>query len=92
MENTGWWLPLEKRKGNGSSEGYMKVSRCLCKALVLKINQIWKLLRIDREFPGNPVVRIPHSHCQGPGFNPGQRTKIPQVVWCSQGEKKGKNW
>ena len=23
-----------------------------------------------REFPGGPVVRTPHFHCQGPGFSP----------------------
>ena len=23
-----------------------------------------------REFPGGPVVRTPHFHCQGPGFDP----------------------
>ena len=22
------------------------------------------------EFPERPMVRTPHSHCQGPGFNP----------------------
>ena len=22
------------------------------------------------EFPGGPVVRTPHFHCRGPGFNP----------------------
>ena len=34
------------------------------------------------------MVRVPHSHCQGSGFNTGQRTKIPQVVRRGQGEKK----
>ena len=39
------------------------------------------------EFPGGPVVRTPSFHCQGPGFNPGQGTKIPQATWHSQKEK-----
>jgi len=24
----------------------------------------------DRHFPGGPTVKIPHSQCRGPGFNP----------------------
>ena len=35
-----------------------------------------KLKPQSREFPGSPVVRTAHFHCQGPRFNPGQRTKI----------------
>ena len=38
------------------------------------------------ESPGGPVVRTPHFHCRGPGFNPG--TEIPQAAWWSQKKKK----
>ena len=32
------------------------------------------------EFPGSPVVRTPHFHCQGAGSILGQGTKIPQAA------------
>ena len=32
------------------------------------------------EFPGSPVVRTPRrSHCQGPGFDPDRRSRIPRA-------------
>ena len=39
------------------------------------------------EFPGGPVVRTCHFHCQGPGFNPSRGTKIPQATRCVQKNK-----
>ena len=39
------------------------------------------------KFPGSPVVRTSHFHCQGPGFNLGQGTKIPQAARCDQNKK-----
>ena len=30
-----------------------------------------------QEFPGNPVVRTPRTHCRGPDSIHGQGTKIP---------------
>ena len=43
----------------------------------------------DQEFPGGPVVKTLHSHCQGPGFNPwsGNWDSTSQVTW----PKKKKN-
>ena len=43
-----------------------------------------------REFPGGPVLRTPHFHCQGPGSIPGQGTKIPQAAQHDQKRKKKK--
>ena len=34
--------------------------------------------------PCGPGVRTPSSQCQGPGFHPWWRTKIPQAMWCDQ--------
>ena len=31
---------------------------------------LWLVKFQLREFPGGPVVRIPHFHCWGPRFNP----------------------
>ena len=33
------------------------------------------------------MVRMPHFHCTGHGFNPGQGTKIPQAAQRSQKKK-----
>ena len=41
-----------------------------------------------REFPGSPVVRTWHFHCQGLGLIPGQGTKILQAEWHGQKKKK----
>ena len=41
-----------------------------------------------REFPGSPVVRTLRFHCCGLGSIPGQGTKIPQAVQCSQKKSK----
>ena len=43
------------------------------------------------EFPGSPVVRTPHFHCQGWGLIPGWGTKIPQIAWHGQKKKKKKD-
>ena len=40
------------------------------------------------EFLGHPVVRTPHFHYWGPGFIPGQGTKIQKAAWCSTARKK----
>ena len=41
-----------------------------------------------REFPGGPVVRTSHSHCQWPRFHPsGQGTKILQSEQHGQKNK-----
>ena len=37
--------------------------------------------------PCGPGVRTPSSQCQGPGFHPWWRTKIPQAMWCDQKKK-----
>lgn len=42
----------------------------------------------DREVPGCLVVRIPDSHCYGPGSIPGQGTEIPKATYS---QKKKKN-
>ena len=42
------------------------------------------------KFPGNPVVRTPHHHCQGSDSIPGQRTKITQAVRCAPTPQKKK--
>ena len=41
-----------------------------------------------REFPGSPVVKTWHFHCQGLGLIPGQGTKILQAEWQDQKKKK----
>ena len=41
----------------------------------------------DREVPGCLVVRIPDSHCYGPGSIPGQGSEIPKATY-SQKKKK----
>ena len=42
------------------------------------------------EFPGGPVIRTQHFHCQGPGLIPGQGNKIPQVMQCKKRKRKKK--
>jgi len=41
---------------------------------------IKQLYKYKGEFPGCPVVRTPNFHCWGPGFYPGQGTKVPQAM------------
>ena len=42
------------------------------------------MLRASGDFPGGPMVQIPHSQCRRPGFISGQGTKIPHAAWCCQ--------
>ena len=44
--------------------------------------------------PGGPIVKIPHFHCRGRGFNPWWGTTIPHAMYHEQNEKKRKqeNW
>ena len=42
----------------------------------------------SRDFPGGPVVKTPRFQCRGHWFDPGQGTKIPYAVPCSQNNKK----
>lgn len=42
------------------------------------------VLRASGDFPGGPMVQIPHSQCRRPGFISGQGTKIPHAAWCCQ--------
>ena len=44
------------------------------------------------EFPGGKVVRICVLTAKGLGSIPGRGTKIPQAMWCSQKEKKKKEY
>ena len=48
------------------------------------------------EFPGSPVVRTPHSHCRGPGFDPwlGNRDPASHTVQPKKKKKKilSNNW
>ena len=37
-----------------------------------------------QEFPGSPVVKIPHFHWKGLGSTPGEGTKILQASGCGQ--------
>ena len=32
----------------------------------------------EREFPGGPMVRTPHFHCRGHGFNPWLQNQAAQ--------------
>ena len=32
---------------------------------------------MDRDFPGDPVIKTLSFHCKGHRFNPGRGTKIP---------------
>ena len=36
------------------------------------------------EFPSNPVIRIPCSHCRRPKFNSWSGAKIPQAMQCGK--------
>lgn len=45
----------------------------------------------DREFPGGPAGRTPHSDCQGRDSIPGQRTKILKAARHSQKQKEKQN-
>ena len=44
------------------------------------------------KFPGGAVVRNRCFHCWAPGSVPGQRSKIPKAMWCSQKKKKKVNF
>ena len=42
---------------------------------------------INRDFPGGPVAKMPHSRCREPGFHPWSGNGIPLVAtktWRSQ--------
>ena len=40
-----------------------------CKTSFFSLNLV-SHTKVVGEFPGAPVVRTPHFHCTGPGFNP----------------------
>ena len=40
------------------------------------------------DFPGDPVVKLCASNAGGVDLTPGQGTKIPHAVQCSQKKKK----
>ena len=40
--------------------------------------------KLNREFSGDLVVRIPHFHCTGLDAIPNQETEILQAAWYSQ--------
>ena len=42
------------------------------------------------DFPGRPVIKIPHFHCRGVGSIPGLGPKISHTTWHSQILKKKK--
>ena len=62
----------------------------LWKPLANEQNCIQNVLKWLSDFPGVPVVKTPCSQCRGCGFNPGQATTIPHVVWCRPKKKKKK--
>ena len=45
---------------------------------------------LDRDFPGDPMVKILPSNVGDVGSIPGPRTKIPHALWHSQKKKKKK--
>ena len=49
------------------------------------------MLRASGDFPGGPVVKIPHSQCRRPGFISGQGTKISHAARCCQKINKNKD-
>ena len=67
------------------------------------LKQNFKSVDFDQTFRSLPALEIGslgnslvvqwlgvHASCWwGPGFNPGQGTKIPQDVWCGKKKKKG---
>ena len=57
------------------------------KYIVEKIDHVELVLKHYQGFSGGPMVRTPRFHGEGPGFFPGQGTKIPQVSWNGQKEK-----
>ena len=44
------------------------------------------------DFPDGPVVNTPCFQCTSMGLNPGQGTKIPDALKCSQGGEKDVDW
>ena len=40
------------------------------------------------DFPGSLVVKTPCFQCRGHEFNPGQGTKMPHAMHCSQKQAK----
>ena len=55
------------------------------------VNAFFKIkfkMPLFREFPGGPVVRNRHFHCQGLGLIPGWGTEILQATPCGQIKKK----
>ena len=54
-------------------------------------NIYWSLVcdfkKLETEFPGGPVVRTLHFHCQGLGSIPGWGTKILQALKHNQKQK-----
>ena len=51
-----------------------------------RLEQVHQKRGHSREFPGGPVVRTQHFHCQGPVSIPGGGTKIPSAM--PHGQKK----
>lgn len=43
---------------------------------------------LDKDFPGDPMVKILPSNVGDVGSIPGPRTKIPHALWHSQKKKK----
>ena len=46
------------------------------------------LKRMNRDFPGGPVVTTPLFNAGGVGSIPGQGTKIPHAMQCGQKKKR----
>ena len=72
------------------------------KATRLTLNQKLKMIKLSEEgmskaeggyFPGGPIVKIPHFHCRGHGFNPWWGSTIPHAMWREQQKKrKQESW
>ena len=63
---------------------YVSKALSILTLLVLTKHSTGITLRVARDFPGGPVVKILHFRCRGEGSPPGQGTKILQ----SQKKKK----
>ena len=67
------------------------LAKCLLNFFIGCLNNHFKFSvsknKILGEFPGGPVVRTPHSHCQGPGFNPSsgshKQHSAAKIKWSS---------
>ena len=58
------------------------------KVMVWKLKVFPKLKRPSQNFPGGPVVKTPHFHCRGHGFDPSSSGKFRMPHGVAKKKKK----